>query len=252
MDSPQKVNEDVNILFNITDILTQCLRYQQIYTYTYNLLSYLRDPLMCMRQVAIQTMDYINAAMTNILSPNLVPVEESRNMLRHIKSQLPSPMYLPISSDETFHFYQYLKTYVLTADRQYLLLINVPIQDRAQQLQIYEILNLIVPHSDISAQYKITNKYIEITYDDTQAVIITEQQHLTFLHANGQFCKIDASFQPLTNPPIMYSSLICQEWSRNGSTLFPINISHHLHLHLLQSHQTFGFSFQTPTSKHWM
>ena len=56
--------------------------------------------------------------MTNILPPNILPVDELRRMLRHIESQLPSIMHLPISSDDTLHFYQYLKTHVLKADRQ--------------------------------------------------------------------------------------------------------------------------------------
>ena len=69
MNALQKVNEDGNILFNITSVLTQHLKYQQIYTYAHTLLAYLRDCLIYMRQVATHTMDYINAAMTNILSP---------------------------------------------------------------------------------------------------------------------------------------------------------------------------------------
>ena len=67
MDAIQKANEDVNALFNITDILTQDLRYQQIYIYTHTILAYLRDSLMYIRQVAIQTINYSDAAMTNIL-----------------------------------------------------------------------------------------------------------------------------------------------------------------------------------------
>ena len=43
MDALQKVNEDVNTLFNITDILTLHLRHQQIYTYAHTILAYLRD-----------------------------------------------------------------------------------------------------------------------------------------------------------------------------------------------------------------
>ena len=86
MNALQKVNEDVNTLFNITDVLTQCIRYQQIYTYANTILAFLRDSLMYMRQVAMQTLDYSDAAMTNIMSPNILPVEEIRNMLRHIKS----------------------------------------------------------------------------------------------------------------------------------------------------------------------
>ena len=64
-------------------------------------------------------------------------VEEQRNMLRHIESELPSMMHLPISLDNTLPFYQYLSPHVLKGDKQFLLLTDVPTQNRAQQLQIY-------------------------------------------------------------------------------------------------------------------
>ena len=38
-------------------------------------------------------------------------------------------------------------------------------------------------------------------YIETQVVMITKLQFSTCLYVNGQFCKIDAPFQPLTNPP---------------------------------------------------
>ena len=38
----QKANQDMNILLNITDVLTQCLRYHQIYTYACIIYTYLR------------------------------------------------------------------------------------------------------------------------------------------------------------------------------------------------------------------
>ena len=146
-----------------------------------------------MKQV-VHTMDYVDAATTNILSPDIIPVKELKGMLRHIESQLPSIMHLPISLDNTLHFYRYLKTHVLIAKEQFLLLLDLPIQDRAQQLQIYKIFNLPVPHGNMSARYKTNDKYIGITYDKTQAVVIIEQQYSTCLHANGQFCKVDAPF----------------------------------------------------------
>ena len=59
-------------------------------------------------------------------------------------------------------------------DGQFLLLINVLIQNRAQQLQIYEILNLPVPHSNLSAEYMVNNKYIGVTYDKIKALAITD------------------------------------------------------------------------------
>ena len=80
---PSKQNEDVNILFNITDILTQHLRYHEIYNYAHTILASLRACLTCMRQVATCTMDYVNAAMINIMLPYMLPVEDLRCILRH-------------------------------------------------------------------------------------------------------------------------------------------------------------------------
>ena len=137
------------------------------------ILAYLRDSLTFIRQVAIHMMDYVDAATTNILSPGILPSGRLRNMLRHIESELPLVMHLPISSDNTLHFYWYLSTHDLIADRQFLLLIHVPIQNSAQKLQIYDVFSLPVPYSNLLAQYKINHKYTGVTYDETKAVALT-------------------------------------------------------------------------------
>ena len=145
-------------------------------------------------------MDYVNAATTNILSPDILPIGDLRNMLRYIESELHSTMDLPILSDGTLRFYQYLNTHVFRAG-QFLLLINVPIQNRAQQVQIYEVINLQVLHSNLSAQCKINHSYIGVTYDETKTVAIMDQHYITCQHANKQFCRINAPLQTLTNLP---------------------------------------------------
>ena len=75
-------------------------------------------------------MDYVDAATTGILSPHVL--EDLREMLSHIEETLPSTMHLPLSSEDALHFCRYLCTHILIADEQFLLLINVPIQDHAQ------------------------------------------------------------------------------------------------------------------------
>ena len=105
MDALQISNEDLDRLFNITEVLTQHIRYQQMYIYMCTILAYLRDSLTYLRQVAICMMNYVDAATTNVLSPDILPVEDLRNMLRHIESELPSMMHLPISLDNTLHVY---------------------------------------------------------------------------------------------------------------------------------------------------
>ena len=62
--------------------------------------------------------DYVDAATTNVLSPNILPVADLRYMLKHIEFELPSMMHLPISSsDITLHFHWYLNTHVLITDK---------------------------------------------------------------------------------------------------------------------------------------
>ena len=60
-----------------------------------------------MREVALHTMDYINAMTTGILSPHVLPIKDLREMLKHIEESLPSTMYWTISSEDALHFYRY-------------------------------------------------------------------------------------------------------------------------------------------------
>ena len=53
-------------------------------------------------------------------------------MLIHIEADLPSPMHLAVSLDDTLHFYRYLHTHVLVAEEHFLLLIDVAVQDCTQ------------------------------------------------------------------------------------------------------------------------
>ena len=98
-----------------------------------------------MEEIALHTMDYIDTASTGILLPHTLPVQDVRKM-KHNEETLPSMMHLPISSEDTLHFYRYLCTHILIADEQFLLLIYTPIQDCAQQIEVYEVFNLDIPH----------------------------------------------------------------------------------------------------------
>ena len=175
MEPVEKTHQDVTTLYNITTSLYTCLDYQQIILYIHFILATLRDSLYYMRQVAMHTMDYIDVATTGIISPHVPPVEDLRKMLTHIEEELPSIMHLPISPEDTLHFYRYLCTHILIADEKFLLLIDIPIQDLIQQLKIYQVFNLVIPHRNFSAHYDIDTKYLGIYYDETKAVEILDQ-----------------------------------------------------------------------------
>ena len=95
--------------------------------------------------------DYIDTAPTSILSPHILPVDDLREMLMHIKAELPSTMHCPVSSEYTLHIYWYLHTHILVAEEQFLLLIDISIQDHAQKLKIYQVFNPFIPNGNLSA-----------------------------------------------------------------------------------------------------
>ena len=79
----------------------------------------------------MHTIDYVNAGTMGTLSPHILPIMYLKQMLSHIEETLPPTMHLPVSSEDTLHFYCYLCTHVLIANQQFLHLIDVPIQDHS-------------------------------------------------------------------------------------------------------------------------
>ena len=164
-----------------------------------------------MREVTICTMDYVDAATTGILSPHVLPVEDLRKMLLHIEETPPLTIHLSISSEDALHFYRYLCTHVLIADEQFLLLIDVPIQECALQLEIYEVFNLAIPHGNLAACYNINNRYLGIMHDDTKPVEISTDQFKTCQQANRQFCSLNTPLLPLVNSPKCITALYAKD-----------------------------------------
>ena len=191
MNAAEWTHQDVTTLYNITHSMYSSLSYQHIILHIHSILANLRDSLYYMREVTTHTMDYVDAATTRILSPHVLPVEDLRKMLLHIEETLPSTMYLPVSSEDTLNFYRHPCTHILIADEQFILIIDVPMQDCTQQHEIYEVFNLAISHRNFSAYYNIKNRYLGITHDETKAVEISEEQFNTCQKANRQFCSLN-------------------------------------------------------------
>ena len=175
MEAVQRTHNDVMPLFSITSSIYTHINYQQILLHVHSILVNLKDSLYYIRQIAMHRMDYIDAATMSILLPHVLPVEDLQEMLIHIETELPSTMHLPVSLDDTLHFYRYLHTHILVVEEQFLLLIGVPTQDHAQQLEICQIFNLLIPKGNLSAQYDIDIKYLGTSYDEIEAIEILEQ-----------------------------------------------------------------------------
>ena len=96
---------DINNLYNLTTLLATSLSYHQLILHLRSVLSNLHDSLFYVRSVSLHTMDYVDAATTGIPSPHVLPVMDLQKMLSHIEETLPPTLHLPVSSEDTLHFY---------------------------------------------------------------------------------------------------------------------------------------------------
>ena len=215
MDKVDENSQYVNNLYNLTTSLATSLSYHQVVLYIRSVLANLQDSLSYIKTVSTHTMDYIDSATTGTLFPHILLIMDLKKMLSHMEETLLSTLHLPVSSEDTLHFYQYLRTHVWITNKQFLLLINVPIQDQSQQLSIYKIFTLDIPHGNFTACYDINIKHLRITQDETMAVNISPQPFRICQEANGQFCTIHMPFQPLANPPSCITAL----YAKNAASI---------------------------------
>ena len=140
-------------------------------------------------------MDYIDAAMTGTLSPDILPIMDLKKMLSHIEETLLSTLHLPVSSEYILHFYQYLCTHVF--NHQQAIPASYRCTNSGSITTTFHLQNLYFDFYD----YGINTQYLRFTQDETMAVEISPQQFKICQEKNGQFCTIPTPFQPLTIPP---------------------------------------------------
>ena len=128
-DKVDETLQDVNNLYNLTISFATSLSCHQLILHIRSVLANLQDSLSYIRTISLHTVDYIDAATTGTLSPHILPIIDLKRMLSHIEEILPPTFHLQVSSEDTLHFYRYLCTHVLIANKKFLLLIDVPIQD---------------------------------------------------------------------------------------------------------------------------
>ena len=112
MDVARATSHDINNLYNLTTSLTTSINFHQLILHIRSVFANLHDSLNYIKMVSAHTMDYIDAATSETLSPHVLPVMDLQKMLSHIADALPPTLHLPVSSDDTLHFYRYLCTHI--------------------------------------------------------------------------------------------------------------------------------------------
>ena len=216
-----KTSHDINNLYNLTTSSTTSINFHQLIFHIRSMFANLRDSLNYFEMVSAHTMDYIDAATSETLSLHILLVMDLQSMLSHIADALPPMLHLPVSPDDALHFYRYLCTHVLIENKQFLLLVDVLIQDRSQQITIHEILTLSIPHGNYSANYaKYLGNHLGCNHGSrtfhypVSSLLRSEQSILYHNHAFSSFGK----------PTILYHSSVCKEHSGYYFKMFIVNM----------------------------
>ena len=176
IDAVHTATQDINNLYNVTTSLASSISFNQMILHIRSVFANLRDSMQYLCTLSTHTMDYIDATTSGILSPHVLPIADLQKMLQHIADTLPPTLHLPISPVDTLHFYRYLRTHVLIEDKQFSLLIDIPIQDRAHQITIHQVFTLDIPHGNYSAHYDINTRYFGVTKDATMGLELSTTQ----------------------------------------------------------------------------
>ena len=108
MDAVRTTSHDINNLYNLTTSLTTNINFHQMILHIRSVFANLCDSLNFIWMVSTHTID---AATSGTLSPHVLPVIDLQRMLQHIADTLPPTLHLPISPEDTLHFYRYLCTH---------------------------------------------------------------------------------------------------------------------------------------------
>ena len=185
IDAVCTTSQDISNLYNLTTSLATSINFNQMILHIRSVFANLRDSLHYLQTVSTHTMEYINTATSGTLSPHVLPITDLQKMLQHMADTLPPTLYLPISPEETLHFHRYLHTHDLIENKEVLLLIDIPIQDRACQITVHQVFTLDIPHMNYSAHYDVYTKYLGVTEDATMGVELSTTQFQACQQANG-------------------------------------------------------------------
>ena len=109
-DAIHTTSQDINNLYNLTTSLAPSINFNQMILHIRSVFANLQDSLHYLQTVSAHTMEYINATTSGILSPHVLPVADLQKMFQLIADTLSPTLHLPISPEDTLHFYRCLQT----------------------------------------------------------------------------------------------------------------------------------------------
>ena len=94
--------------------------------------------------------DQIDLLSLGKLTPGVIAPDEFRSILLHIKEKLPKNLLLAMEPlTNLWSFYQIVSSNAVIIDNKLVILLNIPLIDRSDKMDIYRVINLPLPNLKI-------------------------------------------------------------------------------------------------------
>ena len=145
------------------------------------------------------------------VTPSTISPSELRKLLRDIERKLPTGLQLPIDPDDNlWDFYRLMTAKTLFDDNRMLMIVDIPLVNFLQRLQIFKAYNLPVSHPEmyanqtshgirkhLTAYYDIETDVIGIDPARTKYVLLHKEEAKNCIESRSKFCQITSPTYPL-------------------------------------------------------
>ena len=161
IDAVCTTSQDINNLYNLTTSLAASINFNQM-------ILHIHDWYLLTFEILFTTFkQFLHILWNTLMLPPLVychHMSYQSQIYRRCSNTLLTPYHQPC----TYQYHQktpYISTdtchtHILIENKQFLLLIDIPIQDRACQITVHQVFTLDIPHGNYSACYDINTRYL--------------------------------------------------------------------------------------------
>ena len=170
------------------------------------------------QEILFETVQYFNTLKSQMdmlasgqVTPSTIQPENLRTLLREIDRKLPSSLQLPVDPEKNLWlFYRLMTAKTVFDDDRMLMIIDIPLVNFLQRLQIYKIYNLPIAHPEmyindtspktskhITALYEVETNVIGIDTSRSNYVLLHKEEAKACIESNSKFCQITSPTYPI-------------------------------------------------------
>ena len=148
------------------------------------------------------------------LTPGVISPSELQSILMEISSQLPSMLQLPVNPQgDLWSFYQSVKCDTLIDNNKILIILDIPLVNQAEKMDIFKVINLPLPYMDynkthtekesktITARYDLEAQVFAIDHTRTRYSLLSSDMDSQCTKGDVGFCRFIEPLYPVNLSP---------------------------------------------------